>query len=94
MPRKPSDLSTVRLMKEKALARMRLSQAMKLEGRLLDRELVVGTWSTVFASLRDRAMAMPDRIAARGANRNADELRAIVSEEVRDLLEAVSSGRF
>ena len=81
-------------MKEKALARMRFAQASKLEGRLLDRELVVSTWSTVFASLRDRAMAMPDRIAARGANRSADELRGIVSEEVRDLLEAVSSGRF
>jgi hypothetical protein len=73
---------------------MRLAQAQKLEGRLLDRELVVGTWATVFSSLRDRALAMSDRIAARGANRSADELRGIVAEEVRDLLESVSNGRF
>ena len=94
MPRKPTDLSTARLTKERALAKLRVLQCAKLEGRLLDREEVMAQWATAFASLRDRAMAIPDRIAARGANRTSEELRGIVSEEVRDLLEAVSSGRF
>jgi hypothetical protein len=73
---------------------MRLAQAQKLEGRLLDRDLVVASWASVFSSLRDRGLAMADRISARGANRSAEELRAIVSEEVRDMLAAVSRAEF
>ena len=94
MGRKLSDLGTVRLVKEKALAKMRVLQANELEGRLLDRDLVESHWAAGFAALRDRALAMADRIAARGANRSAEELRGIVTEEVRDLLEAVAGGRF
>ncbi len=44
--------------------------------------------------MRDRALGMGDRIASRGANRSADELRAIVDAEMRDLLDAVSRGEF
>jgi hypothetical protein len=66
------------------LAKLRVLQSAQLEGRLLDREMVLAHWATAFASLRDRALAMSDRIAARGANRSADELRGIVSEEVRE----------
>jgi hypothetical protein len=43
MPRKLSDLSTARLAKERALARMRILQAAALEGRLIDKELAVAT---------------------------------------------------
>jgi hypothetical protein len=94
MGRKLSSLGEVRLVKEKALAKLRVLQAGSLEGRLLDRDLIESAWATAFASLRDRALAMADRIAQRGANKSAEELRQIVSEEVRDLLEAVASGHF
>jgi hypothetical protein len=66
---------------------------MQLEGKLLPRELVEAVWSAAFASLRDRCLGVPDRVAARGANRSADELRSILETEMSDLLAAVSSGQ-
>jgi hypothetical protein len=50
--------------------------------------------ASVFASLRDRSMAMADRISARGAGRPEHQLREIVASEVRSLLEAVSRAEF
>jgi hypothetical protein len=94
MPTGRSAIGDARLAKEQALARLRQLQTGQLEGRLLDRYLVEATWATAFSSLRDRALALSDRIAQRGANRPAEELRQIVTEEVRDLLDAVASGRF
>jgi hypothetical protein len=76
------------------LARLRQLQSGQLEGKLLDREEVRAQWAQVFASLRDRALGMADRIAIRGAHRSAEELRAVVDAEARDLLEAVSRGQF
>lgn len=94
MPKTVSTLDEARLLKEKALAKLRVLQSSQLEGRLLDREAVQATWAQCFASLRDRALGMGDRIASRGVNRSADELRKIVDAEVRDLLDAVSRGEF
>jgi hypothetical protein len=94
MARNPSDLSTARLAKERALARVRLAQAASLEGKLLPRDLVQATWATAFASLRDRCLGVPDRVAERGANRTADELRVILEDEMQQVLLAVSSGQF
>jgi hypothetical protein len=37
---------------------------------------------------------MADRIANRGAGREAAELRAIIETEVREVLDAVSRGEF
>jgi hypothetical protein len=39
-------------------------------------------------------LGIADRIASRGAGPRAEELRAIVDAEVRDLLGAVSRGEF
>jgi hypothetical protein len=89
-----SSLGEARLAKEQALARLRQLQTGQLEGQLLDREQVRTQWAQAFAALRDRALGMGDRIASRGAGRNAEELRGIVDSEVRDLLEAVSRGEF
>jgi hypothetical protein len=85
-------LAETRLRKEKALARLRELQTGRLEGQLLDRDLVRSTWARAFGALRDRGLGMADRIVSRGAGRDAGELRAIVDAEVRDLLEAVSRG--
>ncbi len=94
MPDADSQLATAKLTKEKALARLRVLQSDALEGKLLDRDQVRSQWAQCFASLRDRALGMADRIASRGANRTPAELRVIVDAEVRDLLEAVSRGEF
>jgi hypothetical protein len=94
MPDTGSALAAAKLEKEQALAKLRHLQSAKLEGALLDREAVRTQWAAAFAALRDRALGMGDRIASRGAGRSADELRQIVSAEVRDLLEAVSRGEF
>ena len=92
MPRVATTIEDARLLKERALAKLRVLQSGQLEGSLLDRSEVKAQWSAAFASMRDRALGMGDRIASRGANRSADELRAIVDAEVRDLLDAVSRG--
>jgi hypothetical protein len=94
MPTGRSAIGDARLAKEQALARLRQLQTGQLEGRLLDREEVRAQWASAFASLRDRALGMGDRIASRGAGRSAEELRAVVDAEVRDLLEAASRGQF
>ncbi len=92
MPDPDSQLATAKLQKERALARLRVLQSAALEGRLLDRDQVQAQWAQAFASLRDRALGMADRIASRGAGRTPAELRAIVDAEVKSLLEAVSRG--
>jgi hypothetical protein len=92
MPKDAAALAAAKLEKEQALAKLRVLQSGALEGRLLDREQVRATWASAFAALRDRALGMGDRIAGRGAGRSAEELRAVVDAEVRDLLEAVSRG--
>ncbi|HEY7334329.1 MAG TPA: hypothetical protein VH639_05565 [Bryobacteraceae bacterium] len=81
-------------MKESALAKLRVLQSAALEGSLLPIDQVRSQWAYAFASLRDRALAMADRVASRGANRDAAELRAIVETEIREMLEAVSRGEF
>ena len=94
MPRVASTIEDARLLKERALAKLRILQSAQLEGTLLDRDEVKAQWAQAFAAMRDRGLGMADRIALRGANRSADELRAIIDAEVRDLLDAVSRGEF
>jgi hypothetical protein len=95
VPRKPTDLSTARLVKEKSLARIRHAQASQLEGKLLPRDLVQGVWATAFAALRDRCLGVPDRVvAAAGVNPSPEQLRVILENEMREVLLAVASGEF
>jgi hypothetical protein len=94
MPDTASAIAAARLKKEVALSRLRELQSAKLEGALLDKEAVRSVWAAAFSSLRDRGLGMADRIVSRGIGRSAEELRAIVDAEVRDLLEAVSRGEF
>jgi hypothetical protein len=92
MGRPISPIGEALLQKEQALARVRQLQANVLEGKLLSASDVRACWAAAMASLRDRAMGLGDRVANRGARRSADELRAIINAEVRDLLEAVARG--
>ncbi|MGA7240327.1 MAG: hypothetical protein WBY44_31875 [Bryobacteraceae bacterium] len=95
MPRKPSDLSTAKLTKERALAKLRVLQSGQLEGTLIPRDLAQSVWATAFAALRDRCLGVPDRVVARaGANCAPEELRSILESEMRQVLEAVARGEF
>jgi hypothetical protein len=90
MAKAPSALGEARLAKEQALAKLlQLQSPAALEGRLLERDAVRAQWAQAFTSLRDRALAMGDRISSR---RTEDELRAIVDAEMRDLLAVWSRG--
>jgi hypothetical protein len=68
-----SPLARARLSKEQALAKLRILQSAQLEGSLLPIDQVRSQWAYAFASLRDRALGMADRIASRGAGRHAAE---------------------
>jgi hypothetical protein len=65
MPRAASTIEDARLLKEKALAKLRILQSAHLEGTLLDRDEVKAQWAQAFAPMRDRALGMGDRIASR-----------------------------
>jgi hypothetical protein len=92
MPKSSTKLSNAVLVKETALARKRVLEADLLQGKVLNAADVRWAWSQAFVALRDRALGMSERIAQRGANRSAAELRVIVSAEIEDLLNAVSRG--
>lgn len=92
MPKSSTALSRATLKKEEALAELRRLQTDALTRTLIPIAEVRQCWSQACASFRDRAMALPDRIAQQGANRTEDELRRLVDAEVRDLLETVARG--
>jgi hypothetical protein len=92
MGRQLTAIGKAKLQKEQASAKLRTLQSDALEGRLLDRDMVRSQWAQAFASLRDRALGMADRVSSRGAGRSEGELRAIVDIEIRASLETVSRG--
>jgi hypothetical protein len=92
MPRAPASLADALLLKERALAKLRVLQAGELERKLLAADEVQAVWGAAFARLRDLALGMGERIASRGAHRSAADLRAIVDAEVEALLESVARG--
>ncbi|MGA7238035.1 MAG: hypothetical protein WBY44_20275 [Bryobacteraceae bacterium] len=60
MARAATTIDDARLLKEKALAKLRVLQSGQLEGSLLSRDEVKAQWSAAFASMRDRALGMGD----------------------------------
>jgi hypothetical protein len=88
-----SATAAAKLEKEQALAKLRAMQTadLRVVGSTANRPR---TMAQAFASLRDRALGMSDRIASRGTGGSAEEVRAIVDTEVRDLLGTVSRGEF
>ena len=69
-----------------------MMQTQELERKLVRADQVEWHWSAAFAALRDRALAVGERIAARGAHRPAEELKLIVEDEIENLLSAVARG--
>jgi len=75
--------------KEVALARLREMEAAQREGLLLVASEVRQTWAEGFSALKDRILILPDRLAARLANRPEAEVRAILRDELEQALRAI-----
>lgn len=80
------DLARARLRKERALARYREMQNRRLAGSLLEAEAVERRWSEGLAAIRDRILALPDRLAARLAGRDEAAVRELLRRELEEAL--------
>lgn len=70
--------------KEVALARLREMEAAQRAGVLLLAADVPKTWAEGLSVLKDRILILPDRLAARLANRPEAEVRAILRDELEE----------
>jgi len=75
-----------RRQKEVALARLRQIEVGEREGRLLPAADVKRVWSEKLAALRDRALSLPDRLAARLVGRSEVEIRSVLRGELEEVL--------
>lgn len=80
------DLARARLRKERALARYREMQNRRLAGSLLDADAVERRWAQGLASIRDRVLAIPDRVAAQLASRDEASIRELLRSELEGVL--------
>jgi hypothetical protein len=75
--------------KELALARLREMEVAQKAGLLLPASDVRSTWAERLGALKDRILILPDRLAARLANRPEAEVRAILRDELEEALRAI-----
>lgn len=80
------DLARARVRKERALARYREMQNRRLAGALLDAEAVEKRWATGLAAIRDRILAVPDRLAAQLVGRDEPAVRELLRRELEEAL--------
>ena len=83
-----ADLARARLRKERALARYREMQNRRLAGALLDAGAVERRWAQGLAAVRDRLLALPDRVAAQLAGRDELFIRELLRRELEGALRA------
>jgi hypothetical protein len=81
-----ADLARARLRKERALARYREMQNRRLAGSLLEAEAVERRWAQGLAAIRDRMLAIPDRIAAQIVGRDEPGVRELLRRELEEAL--------
>ncbi len=73
-----------------AVARLRELEAAEAEGRLVDYEAGKRAWFELCREIRDRILAVPDRVAPLVvAAADAEEARRIVDQELRSALSSV-----
>ncbi len=75
-----------RKLKERCLAELRQLELRERKGELIQTAAVRAVWSEHHARIRDRALAMPDRLAEALANQPASVVREKLRAEVEDLL--------
>lgn len=80
------DLARARIRKERALAKYREMQNRKLAGALLDAEAVEKRWAQGLAAIRDRILAVPDRLAAQLVGHDEPAVRELLKRELEEAL--------
>jgi hypothetical protein len=75
--------------KELALAEIREMERDQKRGALLPAAEVRKVWAERLAALKDRVLMLPDRLAARLANRPEPELRGILRDELEECLRGI-----
>jgi hypothetical protein len=75
-----------RKLKESCLAQLRQLELRERKGELIQTSAVRAVWSEHHARVRDRALALPDRLAESLANQPASVVREKLVAEIEDLL--------
>jgi hypothetical protein len=75
--------------KELALAEIREMERDQKRGTLLPAAEVRKVWAERLAALKDRVLMLPDRLAARLANRNEGDVRVILRDELEECLRGI-----
>ncbi len=75
--------------KECALAEIREMERDQRRGALLPAAEVRKVWAERLAALKDRVLMLPDRLAARLANRPEPEVRAVLRDELEECLRGI-----
>jgi len=77
--------------KEVALAELRELEVRQKRGELLDAAAVERRWSEALAGIRDRILALPDRLGAVLAGRPEGDVRVILRQELEEALRSASA---
>lgn len=82
-------MEQARRRKEIALADLREMEARKRRGELIEADATRKQWAAGLAAIRDRLLALPDRLGARLAQRDEVAVRAVLREELEQALRAI-----
>lgn len=85
-------MEQARRRKEIALADLREMEARKRRGELIEVESARKQWASGLAAIRDRILALPDRLGARLAQRDEMSVRTILRDELETTLRAIHDG--
>ncbi len=72
-----------------AMAQIREMERDQKRGALLPAADVRKVWAERLGALKDRVLMLPDRLAARLANRNEADVRLILRDELEDCLRGI-----
>ncbi|MGE5597626.1 MAG: hypothetical protein ACM3S1_16505 [Hyphomicrobiales bacterium] len=75
--------------KEVALAELREIERDQKRGALLPAADVRKVWAERLGALKDRVLMLPDRLAARLANRPETEVRGVLRDELEECLRGI-----
>jgi phage terminase Nu1 subunit (DNA packaging protein) len=77
--------------KSVAMAEYRELETAKFKGALIDRADAIREWSQACGRLRDRLVAIPDRVAATLEGKPESQIRSKLRSEIEDALRSLAS---
>jgi hypothetical protein len=87
----PESSTVIRKRREMAIASLRELQAGQLAGKLINREQALLVWTEALGRIRDRCLAVPERLAPQLAPiTNPTEIRNRLRAEMEDLLSGLA----